>query len=455
MAIPFKTLEQLPAIKIKGRFSVPVTGISIDTRSLNAGDLFVAFIGTQVDGHDFIPKAISRGASAVMASTFWGGCETWDAPIPLIMTDDPVKTLADLATAHRHTFQLPVIAVTGTNGKTSTKNMIAHILGRRLKVLATQGNLNNHIGLPLTILQLDESFELAVIEMGASQAGDIDYLCHIAQPTQGLITNISLAHTEFFHDLETIQRTKGELFTYLGSTYGRAFVNMDDARVAELGAACPNPIQYGLNAGQETGFEISGPDTAGCYTLQVDGHSIRLSQPGKAFALNAMAAAAVALQNGVLYSQLKEALEDYPGEKGRMQREVIRGVTFFNDAYNANPASTQAGLETISAIPTAGTKIIVFGDMLELGPDSAMLHRQVGEQLLQAAPGFIILYGPESQAVADVLAKNGFTACFHTCDKGSAHSKLISLLQPGDLVYLKGSRGMALETFLQAYKELT
>jgi UDP-N-acetylmuramoyl-tripeptide--D-alanyl-D-alanine ligase len=454
MAIQFKTIEQLPNIQILGSFSTPITGVSIDTRSLNTGDLFVAFIGTQVDGHDFIQKAISRGASAVMASTLWAGCENWESSIPLIMTDDPIGTLADLATAHRKTFDVPVIAITGTNGKTSTKNMLSHILSRRYKVLATQGNYNNHIGLPVTLLHLDDSHDIVVLEMGASKEGDIQYLCEIGQPTQGLITNISHAHTEFFHDLETIQRTKGELFQYLGEHFGRAFVNLDDPRVAELGSRCPNPISFGYSKDQEHQFELTGPDDQACYGMIINGRSIQFRQPGKAIALNGAAAATIALQNGVLYDELQSALESYSGESGRMQIHETRGVRFFNDAYNANPASVRAGIETIQAIPTSGRKIIVFADMLELGAESAALHRQMADAIKNADFNEIILLGDETAATAKQLGSYGLPY-FHSHDKTSAEAHLMSLLCQGDLVYLKGSRGMALETFIQAYEDLS
>jgi UDP-N-acetylmuramoyl-tripeptide--D-alanyl-D-alanine ligase len=452
MVILHNTIATLPDITIKGSFRTPITGVSIDTRSLNAGDLFVAFIGTQVDGHDFIPKAISRGASAVMASTTWEGCENWDASIPLIMTEDPVKTLADLATAHRKLFSIPVIAITGTNGKTSTKNMLAHILSQRYNVLSTQGNYNNHIGLPLTLLNLDSGHDMVVLEMGASKELDIDTLCNIGLPTQGLITNISYAHTEFFHDLETIQRTKGELFRYLGEHFGRAYVNMDDPRVAELGARCPNPIKFGFGAAHEHEFQLTGPDAQGCYSMGINGRLIHFNQPGKAIALNAAAAATVALQNGILYDQLIFALESYAGESGRMQIEKIRDVTFFNDAYNANPASVLAGIETMGAIPASGQKILVFADMLELGVESQSHHRHVGEAILAADFDVIILLGPETEATAKVLNDNKIEY-FHTLNKSAAQAHLNACIKSRDLVYLKGSRGMALETFIQAYKD--
>ncbi len=453
MAILHETLTSLPDIKILGVFDSPITGVSIDTRSLNAGDLFVAFIGTQVDGHDFIPKAISRGASAVMASTFWDGCEHWDAPIPLIITEDPVKTLADLATAHRKRFQIPLIAITGTNGKTSTKNLLTHILERRFTVLSTKGNLNNHIGLPMTILNLDQSHEMAVIEMGASQQGDIEYLCKIAQPTQGLITNISLAHIEYFHDLETIQATKGELFQYLCEHEGRSFVNIDDALVEQLAEICTNPIKFGFQMVRERSYGMTGPDEQGCYDISFGKYSAHLTQPGKASAWNAAAAITIALQNGLRFDQVKSALEDYPGEQGRMEYELVGAVHFFNDAYNANPASVKAGFETVSELNKSSRKILIFADMLELGAHSPALHAIAGEQMAIAGFDHIILFGEEVQASAQKLNELGYHSVYHDPHKASAIRHFLEHIAPGDVVYLKGSRSMQLEAFINAYKE--
>jgi len=453
MAILHETITSLPDVTIQGTLTVPITGVSIDTRSLNAGDLFVAFIGSQVDGHDFIPKAISRGASAVMASTSWDGCEAWDTSIPLIMTDDPVKSLADLATAHRKLFDIPVIAITGTNGKTSTKNLLTHILSRRYQVLSTSGNYNNHIGLPLTILKLDASHDLAVIEMGASQEGDIRYLCDIARPTQGLITNIGLAHTEFFHDIETIQHTKGELFRYLKAHEGRAYVNQDDPRVVALGQNCPNHIPFSFEIDAERRFALNGPDTMGRYTLHFHTFSALLPQAGKAIALNAAAAATVALQNGIRFDQLKEALEDYPGESGRMEYSFIRGVHFYNDAYNSNPASVKAGFETLAAIPSPGRKVLIFGDMLELGTYSEEAHISAAEGMLKAGFDLILLTGEAVSSSYETLTSQGYTSVFYSGDRADSLQYFLAEIQAGDLVYLKGSRGMKLEDYLNAYKE--
>ena len=453
MAILPKTITSLPDVNIKGAFMSPVTGVSIDTRSLNAGDLFVAFIGSQVDGHDFIPKAISRGASAVMASTFWDGCEDWDASIPLIMTEDPVKSLADLATAHRELFTIPLIAITGTNGKTSTKTLLTHLLSERFNVLSTSGNYNNHIGLPLTLLNLNDSHEIAVIEMGASQRGDIEYLCNIALPTQGVITNIGLAHIEFFQDIDTIQATKGELFQYLGTNGGRAFVNLDDKRVTDLAQNCTNYVSFSFMEESERRFSIDGPDQLGCYDLNFSKYSSHLNQPGKAIALNAAAAVTIALQNGIRFDQLQKALENYPGEAGRMQHEEIGNVHFYNDAYNANPASAKAGFETMSEIKTTPKKILIFADMLELGLESTQSHIEAGYQMLMAGFDHIILFGEEAQHTAHYLREQGFKNFSHDLDKDQSLQHFLNQVKPGDLVYLKGSRGMKLEDYITAYKE--
>ncbi len=453
MAILHKTILSLPDVTIKGAFVSPVNGISIDTRSLNAGEIFVAFNGAQVDGHDFILKAISRGASAVMASTSWDGCEHWDAPIPLIMAKDPVIALADLANAHRKRFDIPVIAITGTNGKTSTKNLLTHLLSQQFVTLSTDGNFNNHIGLPITLLNLDETHEFAVIEMGASQKGDIEYLCNIAQPTQGLITNISLAHAEFFNDLDTIEATKGELFEYLNAHNGEIFVNADDDRVAGLGHSSQKPVRFSFSHPADYTFSLAGPDHLGCYDLLFTEDEVHLPHPGKVLALNAAAASTIAHYNGITNQQIKQALENYSGEAGRMQHISIQDVSFYNDAYNANPASVEAGLETIAAMQSAGHKILVFADMLELGAQSQALHLTAAEQMLAVGFDFIILVGREVSVISEHLKEQGFSSFYYNVDKAPAIQRLLQELNTGDLVYLKGSRSMQLETFIHAYKE--
>jgi UDP-N-acetylmuramoyl-tripeptide--D-alanyl-D-alanine ligase len=453
MAIQHNTIQSLPDITIKGEFSSPIISASIDTRTLSRGELFVAFNGAQVDGHDFITNAISRGASAIMASTLWDGCETWDASIPLIMTKDPAKTLADLATAHRMSFNIPLIAITGTNGKTTTKNLLSHILSKKFSVLYTKGNFNNHIGLPLTLLQMNESHDIAVIEMGASQQGDIEYLCNIARPTQGLITNVSMAHTEFFHDLDTIQLTKGELFQYLSANNGQLFINEDDPRIRALAHSYSDYISFGFHKDTESSYSMTGPDQSGCYDLHFHDLDAHLRHPGKALALNAAAAVTIASHNNIEPALTQEALQDYPGEKGRMQHVILNGVHFYNDAYNANPASALAGLETMAEMGESTRKILVFADMLELGDQSQELHLSMAEHMLKAGFDYIILLGLEVMIIAKYLEHQEFKSFYHNVEKSAAIQRFLKQVMVGDLVYLKGSRSMQLEDFLTAYKE--
>jgi len=453
MAILPETIQSLPDVNIKGTFQAPITGVSIDTRTLSVGELFVAFKGTQVDGHDFIQKAISRGASAVMASTDWVGSSDWVPDLPLITTANPVKTLAALATAHRDRFQIPVIAITGTNGKTSTKNLMAHILEQRFSLLVTAGNFNNHIGLPLTLLKLNATHELAVLELGASQQGDIAYLCEIAKPTQGLITNIGLAHTEFFHTIDTIQATKGELFSYLKQQGGRAYINADDPRVAELAAGCSNPVYFAFEAAAEMVYSMTGPASDGCYDLYFGDYTAHLSQPGQVVARNAAAAATVALHNGLRYDQVQSALESDPGEPGRMEHLLLNNIDFYNDAYNANPASVASGLATIAELPARGRRLVIFADMLELGALSAELHLAAAQQILAAGFDHIILFGQAVSTMAAYLGDHDQSMIFYSDNQTAAIQHFLDIVQPEDLVYLKGSRGMHLEIFIQAYKD--
>ncbi|MCF7823827.1 MAG: UDP-N-acetylmuramoyl-tripeptide--D-alanyl-D-alanine ligase [Candidatus Marinimicrobia bacterium] len=453
MAIQHNTIMSLPDISIKGQLSAPVTGVSIDTRTLNAGDLFVAFSGAQVDGHDFIPKAISRGASAVMASTVWDGCESWNESVPLIITEDPVKSLADLSRMHRNRFNIPIIAITGTNGKTTTKNLLSHFLGTKYSVLSTIGNLNNHIGLPLTLLSLNETHDFAVIEMGASQKGDIKYLCEIAHPNQGLITNISMAHTEFFHNIDTIQHTKGELFSYLREHDGQIFANLDDLRVKQLAESLNTAISFGFHTGPGVVFDLIEPDEQGFYSLRFNNNLIHLPQVGKAFALNAAAAMTMAMHNGVSQEEIEKSLDTYRGEAGRMQFLPVNNIHFYNDAYNANPASTRSGIETIQAMVATGRKILIFADMLELGDQSRDFHLRIADLILNAKFDFVFLFGLEVMVIAQKFEDAGYSTFYHNVDKAATIQHFLRQVAAGDLVYLKGSRSMKLEDFITAYKE--
>ncbi len=454
MAIDPKLFSQVPDTQIIGSFSRPISGVSIDSRHIDAGDMFVAFKGAQVDGHDFISQAISRGASAVMASTTWVGATSWSMDLPLILVEDPIAALAILAHLHRMRFDIPLIAITGSNGKTTSKNLITHILARQFKVHSTVGNYNNHIGLPVTLLSLNDSHHCAVVEMGASHPGDIAYLCSIAQPTHGLITNISAAHTEFMGDINGVAEVKGELFDHLILSKGHIFVNQDDERVRELTNAYERSTSFGFYTDSDRRFKLDGPDDEGHYTLLLsDDLGVLLPIPGKAIACNAAGAVAVSMLFGITAENIISALGGYQGEPGRMQRLQVGEVTFIHDAYNANPSSFWASLDVFGRMRTQGRKILVFGDMLELGASSVQEHRECASLIQESGIDQVYLVGTETAHTADALEGEGFTTFRHSESRADMISAFVSDSQDGDLVLLKGSRGMGLESFIQALEE--
>jgi UDP-N-acetylmuramoyl-tripeptide--D-alanyl-D-alanine ligase len=289
--------------------------------------------------------------------------------------------------------------------------------------------------------------------MWASKKGDIKYLCDIADPTQGLITNVSMAHTEFFNDLDTIQSTKGELFDFIDANGGKIYVNLDDSRVEAQAEKFSNTIGFGFEHDSSFKYQLAGPDELGCYTLEYSGQSIHLTHPGKALALNAAAAMTIALSNGMDTETISDALIDYPGESGRMQLLRVSGVSFIHDAYNANPASTELGIETVKSMRPASRKILIFADMLELGEHSHDLHKKIGEYIIDADFDYVFLCGLESTATAYHLDNNGYTSFYHNVEKAATIQRFLRVISEGDLVYLKGSRGMKLEDFIEAYKE--
>lgn len=454
MAIEHRHIAECPGVQIIGTFNRPITGASIDSRSLRKGDLFIAFVGAHVDGHDFIPSAISRGASAVMASSTWVGAENWQEDLPLILSEDPETTLGHLARLHRQRFDIPVIAITGTNGKTTTKNLVAHILSENANVLATRGNYNNQLGLPLTLLDLTDEHDYAVLEMGASKPGDIAYLAEIAEPTLGLITSISAAHTEFLGDINGVIAVKDELFQYLEQVERPFLVNADDVRVARLARNRRQALHFGFKRGVDHSFGLEGPDGAGCYTVVLpSGGQVRLPHPGEPLAWNAAAAAAICLELGIEEQAILPALAGYPGEPGRMQRLEIKGVTVIHDAYNANPASFRASLRAFSRMVSAGRRILVFGDMLELGKISAAEHTACGEHILASGVDRVYLVGSETQNTAARLNGSQDPSWFHSEARKPAIQDFLNYIKPGDLVLLKGSRGIGLEHFIDALKE--
>lgn len=422
-----------------------IAGVATDSRTIAPGELFVALRGPSFDGHDFVPAAAVKGALAILCDHLLP-----DQPLPQIVVADTQRALGDLAAFWRHRFHLPVAAITGSSGKTTTKEMLAAILAVNAPGLKTAGNFNNLIGLPLTLFQLTAAHQWAVLEMGMSERGEIARLTEIAAPTVAVITNVAQAHLLTMKSLGGIARAKGELFAALhpGAV---AVINLDDERVAAIPVA--NGVQrrtYGLSPAAEIRAEEISPGGAEMrFVLRIAdvSRAIRLPVAGRHNVSNALAATAAALSMGRSIEEIVEGLESFTPAKGRMETHLLSdGIVLIEDTYNANPLSVKAALVALDEMGGSGARIAVLGDMLELGESSAELHRDIGEFAADHCDRLFV-FGPESQEIAAGARRAGMAAaCVSLCaSHEEAVQRLMQSLRPGDRLIIKGSRGMKME----------
>lgn len=429
-----------------------VTGISTDSRSVGAGELFVALRGSNFDGHDFLIQAARRGAAACLCEEVVAGF-----PLPVVRVADTLTALGDLAAGVRTALTGPLAAVTGSSGKTTTKEMLAAILALTGPGLKTEGNFNNLIGLPLTLMRLEPTHGWAVLEMGMSARGEIARLAAIAQPTIGIITNVGEAHLETLHGLDGVARAKGELFAALPAG-GTAVINADDQRVAGLPVANgARRILFGVSRDAEVraeAIEVGGNAVSFRLILPEGTHAVRLPVTGRHNVSNALAAAAAALAIGVAGDIIARGLASFCPCHGRMELVSLAGdVKMIEDTYNANPLSVKAALQTLDEMGGAGRRIAVLGDMLELGSAAADLHCEVGAEAARRCD-LLILLGSHAADVARGALKDGLDSkkVFLASNHGEAVALLRGMLQPGDRILVKGSRGMKMETVCAALR---
>ena len=432
-----------------------VTGVIIDSRAAGPGSLFVPLVGTRADGHDYIAAARAAGAASFVKKghAFCSSAAAVQEGPALIEVDDPMRALGDLAAYWRRLFGMKVVAITGSNGKTSTKEMASLVIGLKFRTVKNPGNFNNLIGLPLSLFQLDDAAEVAVLELGMSEPGEIARLAEICAPDIGIITNVGPSHLEQLKTLERIAAAKGELFAALGPE-ATAIINLDDLRVAELGkAARARKLTYGLTGGLVHASGIQ-PGAAGTrFTLHAGGRSapVALGVPGGQFVSNALAAASVASALGIDIEDIRAGLEAFRGVPGRMEILQARECTFINDAYNANPVSTRAALAALAAGASGRRTIAVLGDMLELGDGSGAFHEQMGAAAAGCSVGIVLAAGSFSGAVRDGALKAGMAPdrvqAFDTIE--TLAGKLGEMMRPGDIILLKGSRGMKMERIFE------
>jgi UDP-N-acetylmuramoyl-tripeptide--D-alanyl-D-alanine ligase len=432
-------------------------GVCTDSRCVKPGSLFVALPGDRVDGHEFAVQAVDAGARAVLvtrpADELVELCLAASRrSVSVVRVNDALRALQELARYHRSRLHCAVVGVTGSTGKTSTKDLLTASLVRSKRVVATQGNHNNELGVPLTVLSADASTEVLVVEMGMRGMGQIAELCRIAQPTLGLVTNVGSSHIELLGSEENIASAKGELVRNLGSS-GAAFLNGDDEHSHRIAESAQVPVTfYGLSDECDVRAENVelDPESRPSFDLVSGEERVRvaLPVPGRHNVYNALAAAAVALHLGVCSAEVAEGLET--AELTGMRMEVVTcasGVTVINDAYNANPTSMRAAVETLASMRVGGRRVAVLGDMAELGSLTELAHFRLGEQVARLGIGELVTVGARAKRIAEgALAEGMMGASVQSfADAEDAGQAVGARLEPGDVVLVKASRVMGLE----------
>jgi UDP-N-acetylmuramoyl-tripeptide--D-alanyl-D-alanine ligase len=422
---------------------VRYTGLGTDSRSLDADNLFVALRGPRFNGEDYLDQAEARGAAAALVGR---GCH--HPRLPLLAVEDTRSALGCLAAHWRGRFSLPLVGITGSNGKTTVKEMTAAILGRRAPALVTRGNLNNDIGVPLTLARLGIEHGTAVIEMGANHPGEIAYLTGLARPTVGLVNNAGPAHLEGFGSLSGVAEAKGELFLNL-SADAVAVINAED-RFAPLWrrmAGDRAQLSFGIEGGADVRAAWRGDARGSELDLRTpQGElSLRLPLPGRHNVMNALAATAASLAAGASLQEVREGLEGLPPVRGRLQRIALAdGAVLIDDTYNANPASLRAGLEVLALAPAP--RWLVLGDMGELGPEAERLHRQMGKLAREAGVERLFALGRLAAAAAETFGARGAPYANMEALEDALEQDWCAGVQ----LLVKGSRSMGMEAVVQA-----
>jgi UDP-N-acetylmuramoyl-tripeptide--D-alanyl-D-alanine ligase len=430
-------------------------GYSIDSRTVASGELFFAVKGERLDGHEFVEQALDKGAvAAVVRKDRLAGFRDKKR---LLAVEDTLVALQTLATKVRKLWGKPLIGVTGSAGKTTTKEAIAHVLSRRFRVLKSEGNFNNHFGLPLMLLKLEPEHDVAVIEMGMSHAGEIRALAKIAQPKIGVVTNVAPVHLEFFDSVAGIARAKYELIESLPSS-GLAVLNADDEYVSQFGRNFQGKVvTYGRAATANVraekvtsrGVQGSGFDVV---VGAVREHAI-LPLVGEHNVLNALAAVAIGVERGLPVAEAVAALATLAAADKRGQVLQVGNITVINDCYNSNPKALEAMVESLAAMP-ARRRIVVAGEMLELGPAAEEMHRRAGRYIAEKQVDVLLGVRGLAQAMVEEARKSGAAAEFIPAPE-DAGEWLARETREGDVVLLKASRGVKLENALEAWKKLS
>lgn len=444
--------------EIERSLALELKEVSIDSRTLRAGALFFALQGETYNGHDFVAEALSKGAVGVVVSRQWAEVnrEVLGDMRLAVLVEDTLRAFQACARYYRSLFSIPVVAVTGTNGKTTTKDMIAALLSKEQDGLWTEGNLNNHIGLPLTLFRLREEHRYGVVELGMRAAGEIAELADMCDPQFGVITNIGPAHIQFIGSVEKIAEAKGELLDHIGPS-DTAILNGDDPHVMDQrGRTGGKVITFGFGRGADIRADSIRTTPSGNVSFEMeDGLAIELNVPGKHMVYNALAALAVGLEFGVPPGSMAEALSSFRPQSMRMEVIQADSLRILNDAYNANPASMRAALQSLCDVTDKRRRIAVLGDMLELGEWAPRVHREIGAIAGRSDLAYLLTVGDLSREISEEALVSGMSQekVHHFTGKQQAIVFLQSIIRSGDVVLVKGSRRMGLEAVVEELRD--
>ena len=446
-----KIAEVTGGLIIQGDPGITLRSVSTDTRRIKKGDLFFALSGEHYDAHDYLAEAAAAGSGGLVISRL----VSLPAGIPVLLVDDTLAALQALAAYNRDCFKGPVVGITGSTGKTTTKDMVASVLGVRLRTLKTEGNLNNEIGLPLTLLALDDSVEAAVVEMAMRGPGEIAALSRIARPEGAVITSINETHLERLGTVSEIAAAKGELLEHI-LPGGFALLNVESPFIKREAKRCLGKvIFYGMNKPAGLMAQDLRPEREGFSfnaVLEGERHAFYLPVPGRHNVLNALAAIGVGWELGLTMEEIAAGLAAVSLTGMRLEILEAGGLTIINDAYNGSPASNWAALEVLKDISGGRRRAIaVLGNMLELGPRAVEIHREIGKKAVGPGLDYLITVGNLAAAAAEGAVQAGMTwdRVFPCTEHAVALKILKGLLLSGDVVLIKGSRGMKMETIVQ------
>ncbi len=445
-------IEAMGAQLLSGpREELSVGRVSTDTRSIERDAVFFALEGARFDGHDFLAEAVTKGARHLVVSNAKKVASELKKTANVLVVDDTLKAYGDLAKYYRQKFKVPAVAITGSTGKTTVKELVAHLLSTRYQVLKNRGTENNLVGVPKTLLQINPAHEVLVLEMGTNYPGEIERLSSIIGPQIGVVTQIGHSHLEGLGSLEGVREEKLKLTRNL-ERGGILVLNGEDAMLQGVQSGVHRVLRVGFSEGCDwMAAQVWCHETGSSFRISDDLFETQLI--GRHNVLNCLIALAVASSLGVEKAALQKALAAFRPVGGRMHLKCVEGIYFIDDTYNSNPTSFTAALQTLKALKIRERKGVVCGDMLELGDATEAMHRQLGALMAELLFDFVIAAGPRCAALVDEALKNGFdpSRIHHAKDSAEAGRLCRQIAGPGDRVLVKGSRSMQMEKVFECF----